>query len=161
MPRADGLTPEGVSTCLEMKRLTRPQHESCDLMQFPVRCPRGGVRGEAALGAKLAGTPPPGGVGGQQGLSSGAGRLCPGSGPSRCHSWPVPPHRQASWLQGSRRVAHAWNFLEGMWAMAPRTEAAQLLQVSPEGDLSGSERALRADFMPASGPGCQQVENWF
>lgn len=64
MPRADGLTPEGVDTCFfEMKRLTRPQHESCDLMQFPVRCPHGAVRGEAALGAKLAGTPPPGGVG--------------------------------------------------------------------------------------------------
>lgn len=63
MPRADGLTPEGVNTCLEMKRLTRLQHESCDLMQFPVRCPHGAVRGEATLGAKFAGTPPPGRVG--------------------------------------------------------------------------------------------------
>ena len=63
MPRAVGLTPEGVNTCLEMKRLTRLQHESCDLMQFPVRCPHGAVRGEATMGAKLAGIPPPGRVG--------------------------------------------------------------------------------------------------
>lgn len=55
-------------------------------------------------------------------------------------------------------MAHAWNFLEGMWAMALRAEAAQLLQVSPESDLSGTERALRADFHACLSPDISRSE---
>lgn len=63
-----------------------------------------GCEGGVALGLSWQGTPPPGEWGGQQGLSSGAGRLCQEC-VNRRHSRPVPPHRRVSWTQGSRRVA--------------------------------------------------------